>query len=154
MDARVVIADAPSPSRHRMAHLLHQSGFHVETASDALECLGKLRWLEPEILVVGLELSWGGAAAVVAFLNESHFELRIPTIIVVGDAPPAVLARRTGVPLSACFQKPLRLELLLDRVGLAMARIDLRKQERLHSPAPVSGQRKDESAPRQVAQSV
>lgn len=61
-----------------------------------------------------------------ASLNETPFEIEIPAVLIVGSAPPAVLSQWTGVPRSSCFQKPLRMERLLDQVGLTMALIDLR----------------------------
>ena len=98
MNATLLVAERQSPSRDLLERFLSRSGFRVETASDALECLGKVRSLEPAVLVLDVELPWGGAAAVVAFLNESHFEFQLPAVLITGDAPPAVLSEWTAVP--------------------------------------------------------
>jgi FixJ family two-component response regulator len=127
MDATVVIAAGKSRSRDGLELRFSQCGFQVETACDGLECLAKVGALEPEVLVVDWELAWGGAAGVVAFLNETCFEIEMPVVLVVGNAPAAVLSQWTGVPESSCFRKPVRTESLLDWVGLAMALIDLRR---------------------------
>jgi DNA-binding NtrC family response regulator len=126
MDATLLIADIQSPSRDALEDHLTRCGFRLEGAGDGLDCLAKVRALEPEVLVIDWELPWGGAAAVVAFLNEIHFEFEMPTVLVIGNAPPEVLSERTGVPHSSCFPKPVQMDRLLDEVGLAMAQIDLR----------------------------
>jgi len=130
MDARLVIADSEPASRGALERFFSGCGFRVETAGDGLECLDKVRSLKPHVLVADLETPWGGAAAVAAFLHESCYEFEIPAILVTGRAPPEVLAQRTGVPESSCFQKPLSMDGLLDRVGLAIALIDLRRNDR------------------------
>jgi two-component system response regulator AtoC len=127
MDATLLLCDYQSPSRDAVERFFSQCGFRVETAHDGLECLNKVRSLEPDVLVADLETPWGGAAAVVAFLHESCFEFEIPVVLIVGNSPPQILSQRTNVPESLCFQKPLRMENLLDRVGLAIAVIDLRR---------------------------
>jgi DNA-binding NtrC family response regulator len=126
MGATLLIADGESPSRDALAGFFAQCGFQVEIACDGLECLFGVRALEPDVLVVDCELPWGGAAAIVAFLNETHFEFEMPAVLVVGHASPAVLSGKTGVPESACFQKPVATERLLDWVGLAVALVYLR----------------------------
>lgn len=52
MDATLLIADGPSPSRDALERFFSQCGFQVETACDGLECLAKVRALEPEVLLV------------------------------------------------------------------------------------------------------
>lgn len=112
-------------SRDAMDDFFSQHGFQVETACDGLECLGKVRSLKPYALVVDWDLPWGGAAAVLAFLKETHCQLEMPAILVVGDAPPTVRSQRSAVPRSSCFRTPVPMDSLLDRVELAAARIDL-----------------------------
>lgn len=127
MDATLLIAEHPSLSRDALESFLVRCGFHVETAGDGPECLSALRALEPDVLVVDSELPWGGAAGVVAFLNETRFEFEMPAILVVGEQSPAVLSERIGVPDSCCLEKPVPTDELLDWVGLAMAAICLRR---------------------------
>jgi hypothetical protein len=47
-------------------------------------------------------------------------------ILIVGHAHPEALSQATRESRSSCFQKPLQMERLLNRVGLAMAQIDMR----------------------------
>jgi DNA-binding NtrC family response regulator len=143
MDATLLIAETQSPSRDAVQGFLSRCGFQVEIAHDGLDCLAKFRALEPDVLVVDWELPWGGAAAVVAFLNEIRFEFDMPFVLIVGDAPPEILSEATGIPHSSCFQKPLRMESLLDEVGTAMARIDLRRNGRASPSRHIIGRRRE-----------
>jgi hypothetical protein len=44
----------------------------VETASDGLDCLKKLRRATPAALVLDLKLHWGGGDGVLAWLREDR----------------------------------------------------------------------------------
>ena len=129
MNATLLVCDGESPSRDMLERFFSQCGFRLGTARNGLECLEKIRSLHPDMLVADFETLWGGAAAVMAFLHESCFEFKIPIVLIVGNAPPRILSRRTGVPEASCFQKPLQMERLLDRVGLVFAQVDLRRNE-------------------------
>jgi DNA-binding NtrC family response regulator len=128
MNATLLIADGQAASRTALARFFSRCGFRVETARNTLECLIKLRLLRPDVLVADVETLSGGADAVVAFVQESRFELPRPDVVIVGNAPPTILSERTGVPEPSCFEKPLRAESVLERVGLVVALIDLRRK--------------------------
>jgi len=146
MKATLVIAEEPSPSRDTLERFFTRCGFRVITAADGLDCLARLRDCEPEVLVADSELPWGGAAAVVAYLNESHYEFVLPAIFVIGDAPAEILAERTGMPDSCCFEKPVQTERLLDQVGLVAALLDLRGEGEIRREEAVVGVRSDAAA--------
>ncbi len=139
MDATLLLCDHQSASRDALKRFFSRCGFRVETACDGWECLNIVRSLQPDVLVIDSGAPRGGAAAVLAFLHESCFEFEMPFVLVVGNAPPATLSQRTGVPESSCFQKPLPSERLLDRVGLAIALIDLRDSRQRRFPAAPLG---------------
>jgi hypothetical protein len=52
---------------------------------------------------------------------------KTPAVLVVGDGPPDSLAARVGVPQSRCYQKPVRIERILDAVCLAIALAEERR---------------------------
>ncbi len=145
MDATLLSTDGEYPSHTTLKRFFSQCGFRVEIAHDRLEWLDKARSLMPEVVVIDLDASWGGDAAVAAFWSEVGRGARVPAVFVLGNAPPAALARRTGVPPTACFQKPVSMERLLDGVGLAMAQVDLhRRAEQASSTFRRSGRVLDE----------
>jgi DNA-binding response OmpR family regulator len=78
-------------------------GFAVLTATNALVCLAHLRRWVPDFLVLEDGLPWGGAAGILALMEESD----VPTVPVVllycGDLP--VAAHYSAI--HACLRKPV-----------------------------------------------
>ena len=128
MDATLLTTDSEFPSHHVLKRFFSRCGFRVEMARSRGEWLLKAHALEPEVAVIDLDASWGGDAAVAAWWSELAPDAESPAVFILGNAPPKALARRTGMPSSACFQKPVAMERLLDRVGLAMAQLDLHRR--------------------------
>jgi hypothetical protein len=77
--------------------------------------------LEADVLVIALEIPWGGGDGMIARLNDGLTVRRKPLILVIGDVPADTLSVRTGVAPCNCFSKPLRKEDLLDRIGMESA---------------------------------
>ncbi len=128
MDATLLTTGSEFPSDRVVKDFFTRCGFRVEIALNQAEWLAKTRKLSPEIVVVDLDASWGGDAAVSAFWSELARGATAPALFVLGNAPPSALSRRTGLPPSVCFQKPAPMERLLDAVGLAMAQFDLHRR--------------------------
>ncbi len=128
MDATLLTTDGEFPSPHVLKRFFSRCGFRVEMAGSRVEWLSKARTLEPEVLVIDLDASWGGDAAVAAWRSELAPNANSPAVFILGNAPPKALARRTGMPPASCFQKPVAMEALLDGVGLAMAQLDLQRR--------------------------
>ena len=117
----LLIADSDVRRRGELRRFFSSSGFRVVAASNGLECLAKLGALETDVLVIALEIPWGGGDGVIARLNDGLPIRRKPLILVVGDAPADTLSARTGVTPCNCFSKPVRNEDLLDRIGMEIA---------------------------------
>jgi CheY-like chemotaxis protein len=118
MDAILLIADSDVRRRRELRRFFSRSGFLVAGASDGLGCLATLTALEPDILLVALDIPWGGGDGVIARLNDGLPVRRRPLVLVMGDASHAVLSARTGVAPCNCFPEPVRKEKLLDRIGM------------------------------------
>ena len=121
MDAKLLIVDPESGSRDALTRFFSRCGFRVETALDGLECVDKIDVFHPDVVLANVDAPWGDAAASAALDPECS----VAAFLVMGEATPPVLSRRTGVSESFCFSKPLRLDHLLDQVGLAVAMLDL-----------------------------
>src|SRR5262249_29864893 len=72
MRQRLLIAESDAELCNIYQKFLAKCGFDVETASDGLNCLEKLRQVMPEVLVLDRELSWGGGDGVLAWLREQN----------------------------------------------------------------------------------
>ena len=116
MRTGLLIAEADAELRRIYDRLSLILGFHIETAADGLECWTKLRACSPEVLVVDVEIPWGGGDGVLARLREDSDGGVTPAIFVTGGDQPEVLARRFGIAARNCFQKPFQVLALLDCV--------------------------------------
>jgi CheY-like chemotaxis protein len=118
MGPRVLIADADDVWLDICERGLCESGFTVETAQDGLACLAQLqRGPQPDVVVLELDMPWGGGDGVLAMLREEARLLDHGVVIVTGRVPPDVLSARTGIPISRCLRKPFHLDVLLNLVG-------------------------------------
>ena len=135
MDAILLIADNDVRRRGELHRFFVSSGFLVAAASNGLECLAELVALEPEVLVIALEIPWGGGDGVIARLKDGLPIGRKPLVLVIGETPVETLSARTGVAPCNCFSKPLRKEDLLDRIGMEYAVRLLRTAENRQRPS-------------------
>ena len=83
----VLIAHSDAELCDLYRQFLTKHGYEVETCSDGLDCLKKLRRATPGVLVLDLELRWGGDG-ILAWLREKN-----PT-----HGIPVILAARAGCP--------------------------------------------------------
>jgi CheY-like chemotaxis protein len=121
MDATLLIADHNARRRNELRRFFSRGGLQVIAVSDGLECLAELVAREPDVLVIAQEIPWGGGDGVIARLNDDLPVWKKPLVLVIGDAPPAMLSALTGVPSDYCFSMPLRKKDLLDRVDTDLA---------------------------------
>jgi DNA-binding response OmpR family regulator len=97
-------------------------GFDLGTASDGLDCVEKLRRATPAVLVLALELRWGGGDGVLAWLREQRAEPGVPVIRTYTAGNPPHLAAFTEPPGLDHLCKPFELTALLERVRSAVTR--------------------------------
>jgi DNA-binding response OmpR family regulator len=124
MDRILLLADNDVHCRAHLRPCFSNHGFVVLAATNGLECLATLASLEPEVLVISVDLPWGGGDGVIARLEDGLSIASRPLILVTGHASPETLAARTGVPLSHCFAKPVDGRHLLDRIDHVCRRCD------------------------------
>lgn len=105
----LLFADADRELREIYPSLLSHKGFVVETAGDGLECLAKLRQFMPDLLILDLELPWGGGDGVLGVMREDP-RLQAVRVVLTSTAagnldsvtsPPVVLTLPKPFPLSA-----------------------------------------------------
>jgi DNA-binding response OmpR family regulator len=89
---------------------LVERGFAVETASDGLECLAKLRRLDPDLLILDQDLLWGGADGVLAWMRESASDT---PVVLTTTAPRAGLPEEGMGPVVKILAKPFSLKALV-----------------------------------------
>ena len=103
----VLIAASDAATRIHLADGVSHGGYQVETAHDGVECVRKLRFFRPEVLILDLELLWGGYDGVLAFLREEYVGHDVPTVILVGRMPEHRVAAMVSPPVVRYVRKPI-----------------------------------------------
>jgi CheY-like chemotaxis protein len=88
-------------------HLTNE-GFEVAAALTGLECLARLRTFVPDVLVLEMDLTWGGGDGVLARMREDPDLPRVPVVILSSRSGPGRFARApAGVPVAERLSGPL-----------------------------------------------
>jgi DNA-binding NtrC family response regulator len=118
MSSSLLIAEGDTELCEFYQMFLRKRGYEVETASDGLDCLKKLRQLQPAVLVLDLELRWGGGDGVVACMRQEHVQPTVPVILTATAGSPPPVAEP---PVVKFLPKPFPMTTLLDSVRAAIA---------------------------------
>ena len=98
-------------------------GYEVETCTDGLDCLKKLRQATAAVLVLDRDLRWGGSDGVLAWLREERPTLGVSVILTTTSGFPQDCADLIKHPVVDCLPKPFTLTVLLESVGAAVAKM-------------------------------
>jgi len=122
MKQRLLIADRDAERCEVYRRFLTERGYEVEISTDGLDCLAKLRQVTPAVLVLDLELLWGGGDGVLAWLREESPAPRIPVLLTATAAGPPDMAEINEPPVVDYLPKPFALAGLLERIRSAVAK--------------------------------
>jgi len=120
MKPTVLLADGDAELCELYQMFLSDCGYEVETATDGLECLEKLRQASPAILVLDLALRWGGPDGVLEWLRKERSFSHIRVILTCGPCDSLALAQDCTLPIVACLFKPFVPEALLESLRFAV----------------------------------
>jgi DNA-binding response OmpR family regulator len=112
----VLIAESDAELRSAYEHRFAESGIHVETAVDGLDCWTKLRACTPDALMLDIDILWGGSDGVLTRLREDPSRENDPEVFVTGNDSPEILSRRVGIAVERCFQKPIEVDSVLNSI--------------------------------------
>lgn len=116
----VLFADANREFRDDYVWWLSSCGFKVETADDGLECLAKLRQFVPDLLILDLELPWGGGEGVLGVMREDPWLLPTRVVLTSAVAPAQVLDGLASPPVVQALTKPFQLSALMERAAITV----------------------------------
>ena len=116
MKTDLLIAEANTNLRELYERFFGEMGIRVETAFDGLECWAKLLEFAPDVLVLDMDLLWGGGDGVLARLRNDRDEKLSPTVFITGFDSPISMSRRFGIAIENCLQKPFEPGELLESV--------------------------------------
>jgi len=122
MKQTLLIADGDAELCDLYRRFFTEGGYEVETSSDGLSCLRKLRQRAPVVLVLDLELRWGGGDGVLAWLREESPTHGIPVILTATAGYAQDFAECSAPPVMDYLPKPFALNALLESVRSAVAK--------------------------------
>lgn len=109
MKLRLLAAD-PDPCRRWIYRGYFPTvGFEVATAGDGLECLGLLREFIPDILILSLDLTWGGADGVLAIVRDMTEMRPIPIVLTVDRISRSKAVKLLRPPVIKLLENPFKL---------------------------------------------
>ena len=118
MKQRLLIADRDAELCEVLRRFLTERGYEVETSTDGLDCLAKLRQVTPAVLVLDLELLWGGGDGVLAWLREEPQFLPSRVVLTSAEASAHILDSLASPPVVKTLTKPFPLSALLEGPAL------------------------------------
>jgi CheY-like chemotaxis protein len=115
-------------------------GFEVATAGSGLECLERLYDFLPDVLILNLELTWGGAEGVLAIVREETVMRPIPVVLTYDQINRLRAVKHLLPPVVKLLEKPFRLHDLQASVEAALgARVDRRGPKAVDPSAAFGG---------------
>jgi len=137
----ILIADDDGVTREIFKVALEQEGYCTVTASNGNEALKAVKNWRPDLLVLNLIMPGLGGAAVFGALRTSKGKLKIPILVVTGNAEEQPIYEELGA--DGFLSKPVTPERLLGKVNsIIEKRYGEKKSPR---PAPVPVQAADDS---------
>jgi len=136
MRQRLLIADRDAERCEVVRRFLTERGYAVETSTDGLSCVAKLRQVIPNLLVLDLELLWGGGDGVLAWLREESPAPRFPVLLTATAADPLAMAACNEPPVVDYLPKPFALAGLLERIRIAVGKMERRERANLDREHP------------------
>jgi DNA-binding response OmpR family regulator len=134
MKPTLLIADSNAELCDVYQRFITARGYDVETASDGLDCLAKLRRATPAVVVLDLKLRWGGSDGVLAWLREERATSGVAVILTATANNSLDASEVVAPPVIEFLLKPFPLTVLLERVRSAVARGQ--KAARKAAPVP------------------
>ena len=114
MKPLVLLADGDAELCDLYQMFLTDCGYEVDIALDGLECLDKLRQMNPDVLVLDLGLHWGGGDGILAWLRKERALSAIPVILTANALHTLDFAKDFGRPVTAILLRPFAPESLLE----------------------------------------
>lgn len=81
MSTRVLIADTDQSLLNSYRECFARNGFEVATAVSGLDCVAKLRRFNPDVMVLELDMPWGGGVGVLALMHEGYNVPPVPVMV-------------------------------------------------------------------------
>jgi DNA-binding NtrC family response regulator len=132
MKPTVLIADRDEVLLFVYSRLLSRRGYAVKTAVSGVDCYLKIEEGSVEVLILDMDLNWGGGAGVLDLLCQLRPDRLPSAIIVIGDVSVATQLALAERVVMRCLRKPYALGQVLDETLIDIAN---RKRQQAGSQA-------------------
>jgi len=107
MTHRLLAAD-PDPSLMELYRIwFSRFGFDIATAASALDCMERIRRFAPHVLILSLELQWGGSDGVLSMIREDYGTPPIPVVLTCDKRNRSRAIRQLAPPVIKLLEKPI-----------------------------------------------
>lgn len=110
----VLHADGSKDLREVHAGIAESRGIQVRIATDGIGCIEQLRQSAPSVLVLDLDLPWGGGEGVLALMRDDPSLCKTPVILTSNGSSLETLSKLIVAPVVWAVAKPFRLSRLLE----------------------------------------
>jgi len=114
MKPSLLIADGDDYLSDIYTRYFSLHGYKVQTATGGVECATNLRRSTPDVLVLDMDLPWGGGEGVLAMMREDGIVPSTLTVLLASDASDDSPPAPNGSADVRCLRKPFDLRELLD----------------------------------------
>ena len=106
MKQTMLIADGDAELCDMYQKYVKDHGYDVETSSDGMDCVRKLRQVTPDVLVLDLEILWGGGDGVLGWLRDEPTYLPSRVLLTSAVASAQFLSSLVSPPVVKALTKP------------------------------------------------
>ncbi len=131
MKSKLLIAETDDRLAEGLRQLLWHEGFLVVQVDNALQCLEELDLFQPDVLVLNLNLPWGGGDGVLDCLRQDPWQWSHLKVITIGPSAPStglhfheasIMVARAFLETPSACELALAVQMLTRRLPLYEAR--------------------------------
>lgn len=119
---KILIVDDEPDIVESLEHKLTRAGYQVETASDGLELMKRVRLLMPDLILLDISMSGMDGIQAKKQLNNDSETSGIPVIFVTGKSSPEDKVEGLSLGVDDYITKPFNFEELLARISAILNR--------------------------------
>jgi CheY-like chemotaxis protein len=112
MAPAVLIADADPELCDLYWRFFSHHGWEVRASGGGVDCLAQLRHSSPRLLILDLQLPWGGGDGLLEVMRGDPSLARIPVVLTTTAALPEALSGLLSPPVVQALWKPFSLTAL------------------------------------------
>lgn len=107
LSRRILLADPDEDLLEAYSRKLREAGFEVETATDALTCVERLKQFDPDLLVLEPTIPWGQGEGILTYMREEADVSLVPVIVLTCGTDLLEEYQLPRFPVLERHQKPL-----------------------------------------------